>query len=425
MENKQQDLEQQVHDALYRWNDAAEVKHKDHYICDESLRDGVQDPEVTEPNLAQKLEFIAGLEQIGVSRVCLGFPASSEKAYEETLEMTRFINQQGFNIEPYCAARSMVSDIEPIAKIQQAVGCQLGVTAFIGISPIRRIAEKWSENFVLEQSVKAVSYGLSEGIDVNFVTEDTTRSTPELIKTLLEEVRGLGCRRFTLCDTVGQATPSGVNNLVRYVRSLKGLAQGEAKLEWHGHNDRGLSLSNGLHAWMAGCDGVHGTLLGIGERAGNTPVELLLLNQMLESEITSGASNLVSFIKSCSQWFNRNIDDKYPLVGSSVFTTVSGVHAAAIIKSYAQQNNKLADLVYSSVPASVFGLEQDVKINNTSGRSNIVYWAKKNQVELDESCFNDLLSYAKTKRHTLENDEIRHFLDKNLKEQDDVKPRYA
>ncbi|WP_170940463.1 2-isopropylmalate synthase [Pseudoalteromonas sp. NBT06-2] len=406
--------EQEVENSLFCWNKPQGINKDEHYICDESLRDGLQDPSVTDPEIGQKLEFIEGLEKIGISRVCLGFPASGEQAYQDTLEMCRFIKREGFKIEPYCAARTLTSDIAPVAQIQDKSGVALGVTTFIGISPIRRVVENWCDYFIMEQSREAVSFALNEGLDVNFVTEDTTRSKPENIKALLESVKELGCKRFTLCDTVGQSALSGVDNIVSFVRNLPGFAKGEVKLEWHGHNDRGYSLTNGMQAWMSGCDGVHGTVLGIGERAGNTAIELLVLNRLLESEFCETSKSLVPFIEKCSSWFSRKIDENYPLLGTTVFTTASGVHASAILKSYERGSNKLADLVYSSVPASEFGLEQNVRINKTSGRSNVQFWMNKNNLHMNEDTSASILLHAKSKRQALEDKDIFDFLARNV-----------
>jgi 2-isopropylmalate synthase len=398
-----------IEEHIFCWNDDFRLDDR-RYVCDESLRDGLQDPDVIEPSLDKKLQFVEGLNALGVAKVCLGFPASSKKSFEDTLEICKVINEKGLSIKPYCAARTVIGDIEAVARVQSLANVQLGVTTFIGVSPIRRLVEKWDEAFIFEQSMSSVSYALEQGLDVNFVMEDTTRCRPDFLKPLVESVHRLGCKKFTLCDTVGQSLPSGVASLVSFVRSLDGFGPGEVILEWHGHNDRGFGLSNAFAAWQAGCDGVHGTLLGIGERAGNSPLELLLLQQIMDSRKTEVARELVPFVKRFAPYFGKRIESDHPLIGDSVFVTASGVHASAVNKSLALADKKLADRIYSSVPASLFGLEQEIKINHTSGRANVQYWMSKNNIEADPEMCEHVLSYAKTQKHTLTNEEIYQVL---------------
>lgn len=398
-----------IEEHIFCWNDGFRLDHR-HYVCDESLRDGLQDPDVTEPSLDRKLQFVEGLDALGVAKVCLGFPASSKKAFEDTLEICKVIHEKQLSIKPYCAARTVIGDVEAVARVQSLANVPLGVTTFIGVSPIRRLVERWDDAFIFDQSMASVSYALAQGLDVNFVMEDTTRCRPDFLQPLLAAVHRLGCRKFTLCDTVGQALPSGVASLVAFVRALDGFGPGEAILEWHGHNDRGFGLSNAFAAWQAGCDGVHGTLLGIGERAGNSPLELLLLQQIMDSRQTEIARELVPFVRRFAPHFGKQIESDHPLIGESVFVTASGVHASAVSKSLARSDRKLADRIYSAVPASLFGREQEIKINHTSGRANVQYWMRKHNIAADAELCERVLSYAKTQKHTLTNEEIYQVL---------------
>jgi 2-isopropylmalate synthase len=108
-----------------------------------------------------------------------------------------------------------------------------------------------------------------------FVTEDTTRADPEALRQLYLTAVEHGAKRVCLCDTAGHATPEGTARLVHFVRELVGPG---ISIDWHGHNDLGLALVNALVAFEAGADRLHATALGIGERTGNTSMELLLTN---------------------------------------------------------------------------------------------------------------------------------------------------
>src|SRR4030095_3311413 len=116
-----------------------------------------------------------------------------------------------------------------------------------------------------------------------YVTEDTTRANPTTVRALYRTAIEAGARRICLCDTVGHATPEGVRALIGFVREViieMGLSE-QIKIDWHGHQDRGLGVIISIVAYEAGADRLHGTALGIGERVGNAPLDQLLVNLQL------------------------------------------------------------------------------------------------------------------------------------------------
>ena len=130
---------------------------------------------------------------------------------------------------------------------------------------------------------------MKEGVEVAYVTEDTTRAHPETLREIWKSALETGAKRLCLADTVGHATRDGVRNLVVFTRALiDETGIDDVGLDWHGHNDRGLALDNALWALEYGIDRIHGCALGIGERTGNTPMELLLLNLWLQGELELG-----------------------------------------------------------------------------------------------------------------------------------------
>src|SRR5690606_32197359 len=114
-------------------------------------------------------------------------------------------------------ARTVIADVEPIARISQEAGIPIEACTFIGSSPIRQYAEDWTLDRMLRATQEAVTFAVKEGLPVMFVTEDTTRARPEVLKRLYTTAIECGARRICLADTVGHATPAGVRSLVRFV----------------------------------------------------------------------------------------------------------------------------------------------------------------------------------------------------------------
>ena len=149
------------------------------------------------------------------------------------------------------------------------------VYTFLGSSPIRALAESWDLPGMLTKSAEAIDVGVKAGLPVCYVTEDTIRSKPDVLATLFKNAVDHGASRLCLCDTVGHATPDGVRNLILFAKNVvAAMGCHHVKIDWHGHNDRGLGLVNGLFAIEHGADRLHATALGIGERVGNTAMEL-------------------------------------------------------------------------------------------------------------------------------------------------------
>jgi 2-isopropylmalate synthase len=213
---------------------------------------------------------------------------------------------------------------------------------------------------------------VKNGLPVMFVTEDTTRADPETLAKLYETAIGCGAERICASDTVGHATPEGVRNLLTFLRDdvIKGR---QVKLDYHGHNDRGLGTINALTA-TAIADRVHGSALGIGERVGNTSMDQLLVNMRLWGLIDRDLTPLGEYVALVAEHCGIAIPPNYPAMGSDAFRTGTGVHAAAVIKALRKGDRELADRVYSGVPASVVGREQRIEVGPMSGESNVVYW---------------------------------------------------
>jgi len=329
---------------------------------------------------------------------------------EHVTALAREIVTHKMKIRANCAARTHENDIRPIAEIMQKTGLPIEAATFIGSSPIRRFTEGWSDDFLLQTTEKAVKYAVSLGLDVMYVTEDTSRCDPETVKRLYSTAINCGARAIVICDTAGHATPMGALALVRFVIAEVVKPSGEKiRVDWHGHSDRGLAIANSMAAVIAGANCVHGCAIGLGERVGNTQIDQMLVNLKLMGIAPWEQQDLTKLKQYCqavSRATGVPIPANYPVVGDDAFRTATGVHAAAIIKAYHKNDVVLANTVYSGVPSHVFGLEQIIDIGPMSGKSNVLFWLERRGIAATDDLVDRIYQRAKASDHTLSDAEI-------------------
>ena len=403
-------------ELIYDWNRAPGAfdfrTRRDVELDDETLRDGLQSPSVLDPSIAVKIEILHLMDQLGIDTADIGLPGAGPRAVADVRALALEIARNKLRISANCAARTVRADVAPIARIAQEAGIPIEACTFIGSSAIRQYAEDWTLDKMLRATEDAVTFAVSEGLPVMYVTEDTTRARPQVLKQLYTLAIECGAARVCLADTVGHATPEGVRKLVGFVREevIKPTGQ-DVKIDWHGHRDRGYGLANTMAAIEAGADRVHGTALGIGERVGNTEMDLLLVNMRLLGMRDDDLTALPQYCETVSQATGVPIPNQYPVFGADAFRTGTGVHAAAIIKAQNKGDKWLADLVYSGVPASYFGRKQQIEISHVSGMSNVKYWLRENGYNADdEALCQRVFELAKQTDHTLTEAEIRGVL---------------
>jgi 2-isopropylmalate synthase len=217
-----------------------------------------------------------------------------------------------------------------------------------------------------------------------------------------------GVQRLCLCDTVGHATPDGVKDLVSFTRLLlETIRAKHIGIDWHGHNDRGLGVTNNIIALEAGADRIHGTALGIGERVGNASLDLTLMNLKLLGELGDrDLSALVTWCETVAKACEVPIHRQYPLVGEDAFRTATGVHAAAVIKAIHKGDQELADRIYSGVPANWFGKQQSIEIGFMSGESNVRFWLERRGIAAEDGLIKHVFAAAKATDHILSDAEV-------------------
>jgi 2-isopropylmalate synthase len=394
---------------VYDWNASATAAWAARRVelLDETLRDGLQSPSAQNPRLELKLEGLRRMARLGVSAVNLGLPSVSPAARQETLHMLRLIRDERLGLLPVCAGRTLASDVTPILELAEEVGVPIEVSVFVGASPIRWRAEGWDLAKVSTLTREAVSLAARAGLPVTFVTEDTTRTPPETLRQLFELALEHGATRLCLCDTVGAASADGVKRLVAFAREVVGTASCKVGLDWHGHDDRGLGLSNALTAIEAGVERVHATALGIGERVGNTPLELLVANLALAAGREPDAARLRAYVEHFATAIGVAIPENHPLLGANAFRTATGVHAAAIVKALGK-GAALADRVYSLMPVSRFAPANghDIRIGYMSGSSNVVHWLQRHSIEPSDALVSRILERAKSANRVLRDEEV-------------------
>jgi 2-isopropylmalate synthase len=396
---------------IYDWNRASSpaiAPGTRVLLNDETLRDGLQNPSVYDPTIEEKIEILHLMESLGIDSLNIGLPGAGPRAAAHTEALAREIANNHMKIRPNCAARTVEADIRPIVEISQRVGIALEAATFLGSSPIRRLVEDWTVEHLERTTEKAVRFAVEHGLPSMYVTEDTTRTDRDTVKRLYSTAIRNGARAVVFCDTVGHATPQGAYNLIKFAVDEIVKPSGEKiRVDWHGHNDRGLAIANSLAAIAAGADQVHAAANALGERVGNTPMELMLVNLRLMGLIDRDLSRLKEYCEKVARATHTTIPPNYPVVGHDAFRTATGVHAAAIVKAFHGKNPELADIVYSGVPSHLFGLDQIIEVGPMSGKSNVLFWLERHKIPANDAVVNRILDAAKQSARVLTDDEIQ------------------
>lgn len=406
-------------ELIYDWNVSGERRTPDRItveLDDETLRDGLQSPSVRAPSIGDKIRILHFMASLRITAANIGLPGAGPQVKRDVMALAREIRDERLDIFPNCAARTLRVDIDPIVDASEAAGLPIETAVFIGSSPIRQYAEEWTVERMLAHSVDSVSYAVSHGLPVMYVTEDTTRAQPETLRRLYKAAIEAGARRICLADTVGHATPDGAWNLVTFMKGVVAETGEDVKVDWHGHNDRGLGLINALTAAVAGADRVHGTALGIGERVGNTSIDQLLVNFKLLGWTDTDLTQLGPYCDFVADVTGVPIPASYPVLGADAFRTATGVHAAAVIKALRKGDTWLANRVYSGVPADYFGRAQTIEVGPMSGQSNVIYWLESRGIEPDSALVAAIVGGCKQADRLLTEGEIQTLVAKHVAE---------
>jgi isopropylmalate/homocitrate/citramalate synthase len=395
-----------MHPLIFDWNRTDAPKPPIVMLDDETLRDGLQSPSVRCPSIDEKLRILHLIDRLGIDTADIGLPGAGPHVVADVERLAREIVGGKLRVAANCAARTLVGDIRPIAEISQRTGIPIEVGTFIGSSPLRQYAEGWTLDQLLRLTEEAITFAVGEGLPVMYVTEDTTRADPDTLRALYSTAIRAGAKRVCIADTVGHATPHGAAALVRFIQRVIDECGGGIGIDWHGHRDRDLAVINTLAALDAGATRLHGAAIGIGERVGNTPMELLLMNLVLMGYVERDLSALCEYCDVVAAATDVPIPANYPVVGRDAFRTATGVHAAAVIKAFRKNDHALIDTVYSAVPASLIGREQQIDVGPMSGKSNVVFWLERHGYAASDELVDRIFHKAKASATVLTAEEI-------------------
>jgi 2-isopropylmalate synthase len=396
-----------MHTLIHDWNQKdAPAKPSRVMLDDETLRDGLQSPSVRCPTIDEKIRILHLIDRLGIDTADIGLPGAGPHVVRDVERLAREIADERLAVRANCAARTVIADIRPIVEIAQRTGVEIECCTFIGSSPLRQYAEGWNLDQLMKLTEEAIAFPVREGLPVMYVTEDTTRADPETLRQLYSTAIRAGAKRVCIADTVGHATPVGAAAVVRFVSTIVDACGGGVGIDWHGHRDRDFAVINSLAALDAGATRIHGAAIGIGERVGNTPMDMLLVNLVLMGYIERDLSALVEYCEYVSSVTGVPIPPNYPVVGRDAFRTATGVHAAAVIKAYRKNDRDLVDAVYSGVPASLVNREQEIEVGPMSGKSNVVFWLEKRGLPATDEIVERLFARAKASASVLSEAEI-------------------
>jgi 2-isopropylmalate synthase len=399
------------HPLIFDWNHDAAGPRPVAMLDDETLRDGLQSPSVRTPSIDEKIEILHHMEALGIDTAAIGLPGAGPHVARDVERLARAIGQGGLKIRANCAARTVVADIKPIAEITQRTGVPIECCAFIGSSPIRQYAEGWTLDFLQKCTEDALTFAAKEGLTTMYVTEDTTRADPASLRLLYTTAVRSGASRLCVADTVGHATPNGAKAVVSFVKALVQELGVDVGIDWHGHRDRGFGIASSIAALEAGATRLHGAALGIGERCGNTSLDLLLVNLVMMGYRDNNLTGLPAYCQAVGRACDVRIAPNYPVIGADAFRTATGVHAAAVVKAFRKGDRALMDAVYSAVPASLVGRQQEIEIGPLSGRSNVVFWLESRNLPANDEIVDRIFAAAKASNRTLTHDQVQSIVD--------------
>jgi 2-isopropylmalate synthase len=396
---------------IYDWNHDAAGPRPVAMLDDETLRDGLQSPSVRTPTIEEKIEILQHMNALGIDTADIGLPGAGPHVVRDVERLARTIGEARMTIRANCAARTVVADIKPIADIVQRTGVPIECGAFIGSSPIRQYAEGWTIEYLQKCTHDAITFGVRQGLEVMYVTEDTTRADPDSLRTLFTTAIRAGAKRLCVADTVGHATPNGARAVVRFVKSVIDQLGADVGIDWHGHRDRGFGVASSLAALEAGATRLHGAALGIGERCGNTPIDLLYVNLVMMGYRDDDLSGLPAYCEAVARHLDVRIAPNYPVIGADAFRTATGVHAAAVVKAFRKGDRALMDAVYAAVPASLVGRQQEIEVGPMSGRSNVIFWLESRGLPATDEIVDRIFAAAKSSNRTLTHDQVEKIVE--------------
>ena len=404
---------------FFDWSSTKKKLPKKLTIYDETLRDGLQSTYIQQPTLKQKYNILKKLDELGIEFANIGFAVPNKVLIKEAVSLGKFAVENKLKLKLSVFTRTSLEDVSAAVEISQKIGKPLEIMHIVGTSRGRTLVEDWDSKKILKIMESTITRALDNNLEVNFLCEDGTRTLPEDLLLFNKHAIELGASRITVADTVGDIRPEGVKNIITFLKDNV-LKNTTIPVDFHGHNDLGLATINSFVAWVSGASRIHTTLLGIGERAGNTSLHQFLLLLVKEGyKVPYDLRKLYKLSHQASKYFNFPILPNEPGLGSSVYQTQAGIHASSIHKAYKSGNISLGNIIYNSTSPSLWkkGARVKTAIGVLSGKHNVQLLLESmgitNVKELP-ALIDDLLSTAKRKGKPLSQKEIQNIINKYL-----------
>jgi methanogen homocitrate synthase len=303
------------------FNKEAKIKFPEKItVYDTTLRDGEQTPGVC-LRTPEKLKIAKKLDEVGIHQIEAGFPVVSN----EEKRSVQAIVKEDLNAKILCLSRTKKSDID------MAIDCDVdGIITFMGTSDLHlKHKIKMTREEILNICMKSIEHAKDHGLFVAFSAEDATRTDLDFLKKIYKRADDFGVDRVHIADTVGAISPYGMDYLVKEVRSTI-----KADIALHCHNDFGMALSNSIAGLLAGANAVSTTVNGIGERAGNTSLEELIMSLKIiyDIDLDFDVSKFYELSKLVESLTHMKIPYNKPIVGKNIFRHESGIHVDAVIE---------------------------------------------------------------------------------------------
>ncbi len=367
-------------------------------IFDTTLRDGEQVPGC-KLNTESKLIIAEQLEKLGVDIIEAGFPISSPGDFRSVMEISKIIKDT-----TVCAlSRAIKKDID-IASDALKHAKKPRIHTGIGTSPMH-IKHKFNSNKekIIERAKAAVSYAKSKVEDVEFYAEDAGRTENSFLAKVCEEVIKAGATVLNIPDTTGYCLPEQYGKKIKYLReNVKGIDK--AVLSCHCHNDLGLATANSIAGVINGARQIECTINGVGERAGNTSLEEVVMvmrqHQNINLDTSINSNLLFSLSNLVSENMGMPVQPNKAIVGANAFAHSSGIHQDGVIKN--RETYEIID------PHDVGVTESAIVLTARSGRAALAYRAKKigydlNKKQLDK-VYKAFLNFADTNKSVNDTD---------------------
>lgn len=369
------------------------------HIFDTTLRDGEQVPGC-KLDTKQKLVIAERLEELGVDIIEAGFPVSSPGDFKSVSEIGKLIQK---DITVCGLTRAVKKDIEVAAEALKFAK-RPRIHTGIGTSE-SHIKYKFNSNkeAIIERAVAAVSYAKTFVEDVEFYAEDAGRTDNEFLARICEALIKVGVTVLNIPDTTGYCLPEEYGAKMKYLKeNVSGIDK--VTLSCHCHNDLGLATANSIAGVVNGARQIECTINGIGERAGNTALEevVMILRQHPSLGVDTNINSKLLYDTSqmVSQKMGMFVQANKAIVGTNAFAHSSGIHQDGVIKH--RETYEIID------PADVGVEESSIVLTARSGRAALAYRAKLvgyelTKVQLDD-VYHEFLKYADVKKEVQDED---------------------